>query len=48
MHVAERAIYIAIVHMLHHFTISTPTGKPSPDIFAFSVSYSCLQCKLND
>ncbi|GAA5975070.1 hypothetical protein JCM11641_000019 [Rhodosporidiobolus odoratus] len=40
MHVAERSIWIAIAHMLHHFTLSTPAGSPVPDIFAFTDGFN--------
>ncbi|GAA5899096.1 hypothetical protein JCM6882_004616 [Rhodosporidiobolus microsporus] len=40
MHVAERSVFIAIVHLLHHFTLSTPAGAPKPDIFAFTDGFN--------
>lgn len=39
-HVAERAIYIAVTVLLHHFTISNPEGIPPPDIFAFTDGFN--------
>lgn len=36
-HVAERGVFIVILHLLHHFILSTPKGSPAPDIFAFTV-----------
>ncbi|BGO88536.1 hypothetical protein NBRC10512_003366 [Rhodotorula toruloides] len=40
MHVAERGLWIAIVHIVHHFTLETPAGAPKPDIFAFTDGFN--------
>ncbi|BGP28415.1 hypothetical protein JCM10296v2_000147 [Rhodotorula toruloides] len=40
MHVAERGLWIAIVHVLHHFTLETLAGEPKPDIFAFTDGFN--------
>ncbi|GAA6010246.1 hypothetical protein JCM10207_005685 [Rhodosporidiobolus poonsookiae] len=36
MHVAERSVWIVILHLLHHFTLSVPDGGPAPDTMAFT------------
>lgn len=37
---AERGIYIAITHLLHHFVLSIPEGEAPPDIFAFTDGFN--------
>ncbi|ORY80246.1 cytochrome P450, partial [Leucosporidium creatinivorum] len=39
-HVAERGVFIVILHLLHHFTLSTPKDRPAPDIFAFTDGFN--------
>ncbi|GAA6041644.1 hypothetical protein JCM8097_007787 [Rhodosporidiobolus ruineniae] len=40
MHVAERSVFIAIVTLLHHLTLSSPSDAPKPDIFAFTDGFN--------
>ncbi|GAA5836218.1 hypothetical protein JCM11251_007397 [Rhodosporidiobolus azoricus] len=40
MHVAEKSVFIAVVHLLHHFTLSAPATGKKPDIFAFSDGFN--------
>ncbi|GAA6007591.1 cytochrome P450 [Rhodotorula paludigena] len=40
MHVAERGVTIVILHLLHHFVLSSPEGAPKPDIHAFTDGFN--------
>ncbi|GAA6010249.1 hypothetical protein JCM10207_005686 [Rhodosporidiobolus poonsookiae] len=40
MHVAERSVWIVVLHLLHHFTLSVPEGASKPDINAFTDGFN--------
>ncbi|GAA5989469.1 hypothetical protein JCM11641_007313 [Rhodosporidiobolus odoratus] len=40
MHVAERSLWIAVAHVLHHFELSMPPGSPTLDTTAVQEGFS--------